>query len=70
MARAALRMNIRDLAIAADVSPTTITRLERGEELYPRTVEAIQAILEDQGIKFIPDNGDGPGVRHKQEDEK
>lgn len=63
MARAALRLNIRDLAIEAGVSPTTITHLERGESLYSRTVEAIQTVLESKGIEFIPENGGGPGVR-------
>ena len=66
MARAALRINIRDLAIEAGVSPTTITHLERGESLYPRTVEAIQAVLEAKGIEFISENGGGPGVRIKK----
>ena len=28
MARAALKMNVRDLAIAAEVSPNTIVRIE------------------------------------------
>ncbi len=45
------------------VSPTTITRLERGEELYPRTLAAIRAALEAAGVEFIEENGGGPGVR-------
>ncbi len=63
MARAALEMGVRELATLAEVSPTTITRLERGESLYPRTVAAIRAALEAAGIEFIPENGGGPGVR-------
>jgi len=51
------------LAAAADVSPTTITRLERGESLYGRTVDAIQAALEAAGVEFIAENGGGAGVR-------
>ena len=38
-------------------------RLERGESLYARTVEAIRAALEAAGVEFIPENGGGPGVR-------
>jgi transcriptional regulator with XRE-family HTH domain len=63
MARAAVQMDVRGLAERAGVSPTTITRLERGESLYPRTVEAIQAALEAAGVQFIPENGGGAGVR-------
>jgi DNA-binding XRE family transcriptional regulator len=63
MARAALGWGVRELAAAAQVSPDTIARLERGEVLYPRTIAAIQAALEAAGVEFLdPDNG-GPGVR-------
>lgn len=47
----------------AMVAPATISRLERGEELKPRTVEAIRAALEGAGVIFIDENGEGPGVR-------
>lgn len=63
MARAALGLGVRDLAAAAKVSPDTIARLERGESLYPRTVEAIRIALEAAGAVFIDQNGGGPGVR-------
>ncbi|SOC15296.1 Helix-turn-helix domain-containing protein [Stappia indica] len=63
MARAALGLGIREVADLAKVSPTTVTRLERGEELKPRTVEAIRAALEAAGVIFIDENGEGPGVR-------
>lgn len=66
MARAATGLGVRDLAGLADVSPATITRLERGEELMPRTVAAIRATLESNGVIFL-DEGQtvdgGPGVR-------
>ena len=65
MARGALQLGIREVAEAAKVSPTTVTKLERGEALYPRTVEAIQAALEAAGVEFIEENGGGPGVRLK-----
>lgn len=63
MARAALGLGVRDLAAAADVSPSTITRLEAGEELKGRTVAALQSTLEAAGAIFIDENGEGPGVR-------
>ena len=63
MARAALQLGVRDLAAVAEVSPTTITRLERGEVLYVRTIEAIRTALETAGVEFIEQNGGGPGVR-------
>jgi len=63
MARAALGLGVRDLAKLADVSPDTIARLERGEDLKPETLKAIRAALETAGVKFIPENGGGAGVR-------
>ena len=67
MARAALGWGVRDLAAAAKVSPDTIARLERGESLYPRTVEAIRTALEAGGVLFIDQNGEGPGVRLRKQ---
>lgn len=63
MARAATGLGVRELAIAADVSPNTIARLERGETMREATVAAIRAALEAAGVKFIPENGGGAGVR-------
>lgn len=63
MARAALGWGVRELAAAAKVSPDTVARLERGEELRERTVDAVRSALEEAGIQFISENGGGPGVR-------
>lgn len=63
MARAGLGMSVRDLADRAQVSTNTISRLEAGDELKPRTVEAIQRALEEAGVIFVAENGEGPGVR-------
>ena len=43
------------------VSTDTIARLERGEELRERTLDAIHAALETAGVEFT--NGDAPGVK-------
>jgi DNA-binding LacI/PurR family transcriptional regulator len=61
MARAALQIGIRDIAKMAKVAPGTISRLEAGEELKPRTVEAIRHAFEKAGLAFT--NGDEPGVK-------
>jgi transcriptional regulator with XRE-family HTH domain len=63
MARAAVGWGVRELAKASSVSPDTISRLERGEEIMPRTVSAIRTALENAGVIFIDQNGAGPGVR-------
>jgi transcriptional regulator with XRE-family HTH domain len=66
MARAALGLGVREVAKLAEVSPNTVARLERGESLYPRTVETICVALMGAGVIFLaagetPDGG--PGVR-------
>ncbi|WP_441280123.1 helix-turn-helix domain-containing protein [Bradyrhizobium sp. 63_E2_N1_3] len=66
MARAALNLGVREVAEAAGVSTNTITRLERGDELLPRTVADIRAALEVAGVIFLSDGQSidgGPGVR-------
>ena len=64
MARAALQMGVRELSALAQVSTNTVTRLERGDGLYPRTAAAIRAVLEEAGVQFIDeDDVGGPGVR-------
>jgi transcriptional regulator with XRE-family HTH domain len=62
LARQALGWGVSDLARAADVSPNTVVRFERGEALKPITVDMIQGALERTGIIFIGANQGGPGV--------
>jgi transcriptional regulator with XRE-family HTH domain len=66
MARTALDWGVRDLAAKAEVSPDTVARLERGEELREATQEAIRTALERGGVEFIEENGGGAGVRLKK----
>lgn len=61
MARAALKMSVRDLAAAASVSPNTITRIEADLPSNSSTVAAVRSALESSGIEFT--NGGQPGVR-------
>ena len=63
MARTALNLGVKELAELANVSTNTVSRLEAGEELKPRTVAAIRAALEAAGVIFVESNGEGPGVR-------
>ena len=53
MARAALNIGVRELAAAADLSPNTIARLERGETLHRRTLAHVQGALEARGVAFL-----------------
>ena len=59
MARVALGIGIRELAARAKVAQDTISRIERGDQLKERTVEAIRASLEAAGVEFL----EGGGVR-------
>lgn len=63
MARAALKMNVRDLAAAAEVSPNTITRVEADLPSNATTMAAIRRVFEAAGVEFT--NGGQPGVRLK-----
>jgi predicted transcriptional regulator len=66
MARAALRIGVRDLAKAASVSPNTIARVEADLPANASTLNVIRQALEEAGIEFIPENGGGAGVRVKR----
>lgn len=64
MARAALKIGVRDLAKLAGVTTATITRFEneRGG-LNSVSSAKLKTALEAAGIIFIDQNGNGPGVR-------
>jgi transcriptional regulator with XRE-family HTH domain len=70
MARTALGLGVRDLASAAKVSQDTVSRFERGEALREGTVQQLIAVLEAAGVEFIPENGGGPGVRLKRQNQE
>ena len=63
MARAALKLGVRDLARLAEVSPTTITKVEADLPTNSSTLLAVRTALEAAGVEFIRENGGGPGVR-------
>jgi transcriptional regulator with XRE-family HTH domain len=64
MARSALKFGIRDVAKAAHLAPSIISRFEAGKKLNPRMVEAIQRAYETAGVEFT--DGNEPGVRIKK----
>lgn len=72
MARAALEMDMKDLAKAASISTNTVARFENGRnEPNPVTLKAIKAALEAAGLIFIDaDETAGAGVREKKAAEK
>src|SRR3954454_15953815 len=57
MARAAVRLSVRELAAEARVSPTTITRVETDGSSNASTLAALERALEAAGVEFLPDNG-------------
>lgn len=67
LGRTALGMGVRELAQAADVSPTTVTRFESGKGgVQSGTLERLQRVLEDGGVIFVGADAEaGPGVRMK-----
>ena len=54
-----------DLARAVRMSVSTIKRVEDGrpETVSDRVVAVIRAGLEAEGVRFLPDDGYGPGMR-------
>ena len=65
-ARALLRWEQRDLAVASSVSLPTIKRLESKPGTmvaHTSTVMALRKALEAGGVEFIDENGGGAGVR-------
>lgn len=63
MARAALDWSVRDLAANAGVGVNTVTRFEKGAETLLSTAAKLRRALEEAGVIFIQENGEGPGVR-------
>ena len=66
MARAVLRMKVRELAQLAGISPTTITTWESGRSRPTwETLARIKQVLEAKGIVFV-DDGDMTGILVKR----
>lgn len=68
-ARALLNWSQDQLEASSKVARKTIADFEReARQPYDRTLAAVRAALEGAGVEFI-DNGSGPGVRLRREDQ-
>lgn len=66
-ARGLLGWSQDHLAAISGVPKRTVVRLEVGEgSPQRRTVDAIRSALEAAGVIFVPENGEGPGVRMRK----
>jgi transcriptional regulator with XRE-family HTH domain len=61
MARAALRLSIKEVARQAKVSPMAVIRLEANLAGRKSTITAVRELLEKSGIIFTNEN-DGSGI--------
>jgi transcriptional regulator with XRE-family HTH domain len=71
-ARGILGWSITDLAVAARVSISTIQRIE---DIQPQPVSdstriLVRGALEKAGVRFLPDEGEGEGLRLTRPDSK
>lgn len=68
LARVALGLGVRELAEAAAIAPSTITRFESGKGgMQARNLDKIQRVLERGGVVFIQAGADGGvGIRLKR----
>ena len=63
-ARAFLDLDIADMVRKSGVPRTIITEYEKGgRTLLRQDVTALQLAFEEAGIVFLPDDGNGPGLR-------
>lgn len=66
-ARAWLDLSQNELAKISDVASQTIKNFERGASMpYERTLRDIQKVLEERGIEFVFDEGEGIGIRKRR----
>ncbi|MEN5230197.1 helix-turn-helix domain-containing protein [Brevundimonas naejangsanensis] len=65
MARAALKISVRDLAKLSGVADSTILRFESGKgAILTTNMKRLEEALEAAGVVFLPaDSTGGPGVR-------
>lgn len=63
-ARGLLDWSQQQLAEASKLHRKTVAAFERAAPaIEERTIDDLRAALEKGGVVFIPENGDGPGVR-------
>jgi len=65
-ARHGLRLTVRDIANSANVSVSTIKRIEASDgipQISVKNLMAVKVALEAAGIEFIGTADDSPGIR-------
>ena len=67
-----LDWSIIDLAEAARVSVSTVQRIEniQPQPVSESTRATIRGALEEAGVRFLPDEGEGEGLRLTRPDSK
>jgi transcriptional regulator with XRE-family HTH domain len=65
-ARGLLNWTVRDLAERSGVHRNTITRIELDSTGTGHAIVAIERALQEAGVIFVAENGEGPGVRLKK----
>jgi transcriptional regulator with XRE-family HTH domain len=67
LGRTAVGLSVRELARAAGVSPTTVSRFELGHgEIHVAILARLQGVLEENGVVFVPaDTSGSPTIRLK-----
>ena len=70
MARAALGWGVRDLAARAGVAANTVSRYENGRDALSENLLKIQRTFEQEGIIFINEDDEGPGVRLRKRENR
>ncbi|WP_220792931.1 hypothetical protein [Gluconacetobacter aggeris] len=73
MARAALKIGVRDIATLAKVSPATVTRVESDAPANQSTLLALQSAYEAKGVQFLGNSWvsvplGGPGTMPKDDE--
>ncbi len=58
-----LKITVAELAELSSVAPNTVVRVEAGKSVNTGTLAALQQALETAGVIFVPENGEGAGVR-------
>ena len=67
MARAALKLTVRQLAALSGVTANTISRYENGSDALGDTLDKLRKTLEKAGVVFLAEDAHGgPGVRLKK----
>jgi len=53
MARALIKLGVRDVASKAGVTPNTISRIENGSDAKASTLAALREVYERLGVQFL-----------------